>query len=69
MGNFLNKVFSTSSRSNRIKGQIKTVVVPVILYLANSPELDSHPVIKMVTTLVAGILTRDVYNHATTVGE
>lgn len=60
------KIKAESTTDNRMKGQLKTVIVAMLGVVSTSGVLDTKPVIKTCVDVVLGILTRDVVNHAVT---
>lgn len=62
----LDKIKAESTSDNRMKGQIKTILVSILGVISTSGVLDTKPIVKTCVDVALGILTRDVINHATT---
>lgn len=65
----IDKIKGESTPQNRRKGQIKTVLASVLTAVSTSGMIDDKPLIKTVVDIFAGVLVRDVINHATTVNK
>ena len=62
----IDKIKAESTSDNRMKGQIKTILVSFLGVISTSGVLDTKPIVKTCVDVALGILTRDVINHATT---
>jgi hypothetical protein len=65
----IDRIKGESTPNNRRKGQLKTVIAGVLTTVSTSGLIDDKPLIKTAVDLFAGILVRDIFNHATTVNK